>query len=484
MCGLVDDAFNFVKDSAGEIFSHPGQAAGALFGIPGYDPAIGGLFNNGSNGAIISPTGNFTSGAWNDMYNANPNDSGALNLFGSVNSVADKIAPAAAGYFAAPALAGSLGGSAADGADLGAGTFSAGLGASAAPETLGGLESGMGGAGMFGIDAGTGTAIGSGVAQGMGAGGLGIAGGSSLGGLGSTGGTYLSGLGGSTTSGTGLGSMSNTAASMPSSPVDMGGGGTSMEGAQASMPAGASNPMAAGAVGPSAGSQAPMGGDLSSLFGPTSTSAYSPMGSAVGDSTGGITNGVTPFGASLGQGGVGSGLATDVPGQSIGDNYSAAANSSDQGGGGGFMNGLNSFLNAAGGNNGTTGGIQNLFKLGQQGLSAYQQYQKGQAASNYAKSIRDIYSPTGAYAQQMKDTIGRQYAAQGRRGETSPQAVQLAAQLASSQAQAMGGSNYANAAQNTSGANALNGLFGIADTEAGKNLIGAGYQGLSNLFGA
>lgn len=95
MCGALDDALDFTKDVAGEIFSHPGEAAGAALGIPGFDPVIGGLFN--SNNSLIGPTGDFTSSAWNDMDAANPGDSSALNLFQGLNGVADDIAPAIAG---------------------------------------------------------------------------------------------------------------------------------------------------------------------------------------------------------------------------------------------------------------------------------------------------------------------------------------------------------------------------------------------------
>ena len=126
--------------------------------------------------------------------------------------------------------------------------------------------------------------------------------------------------------------------------------------------------------------------------------------------------------------------------------------------------------------------------MGNSAVNGWQQYQKGQAASNYAKSIQDIYSPNGAYAQQMKSTLGRQYAANGRGSQASPQAVQLAAALANSQAQAMGGSNYANAAQNTSGSNILNGLFSNFASPTGAATLGrlgsAGISSLSNLFGA
>lgn len=449
MCGVISDAFDFIKDSVGEIASHPWQALGAAAGVPGYDPFFGGLFNNGPNGAIISPTGNFTSSAWNDMYNANPQDSGALGLFNGVNAVADKVAPAVAGYFAAPAVAGALGGDTGSAANIGADTFSTGLGeAGGGATTLGGLESGMGGAGLFGAGAGTGTAIGSGVAQGLGAGGLGIAGGDALGGgLAGTGGTYAGGLGGSASSGTGLGSLTNAAAMPPTTgtagPVDLGGSGTSMEGSQAFSPMGGGNPAAAGAI--QSGGGAP-GGDLSSLYGPTSTAAQSPMGTAIGQSTEGVGGGVTPFGSTLGQAPATSGGAWD-------------------------------YLKSP-------GGIQDLFKLGQQGLSAYQQYQKGQAAKNYAGQISGLFGPNSPYAQQMQQTLARQDAAAGRNSQYGTRATQLAAALTQAQANALGGNNYAQAAQNTSGSNVLNGLFGLAGTTAGKNLIGAGFNGLQSLFGA
>lgn len=442
MCGLINDAFDFVKDSAGEIFSHPGAAAGALFGVPGYDPFFGGLFN--SQNALLSPTGNFSSGAWNDMYNANPGDSGALGLFHGVNDVADKIAPAAAGYFAAPALGAAMGGEGGSAAGIGADTFSSGLGEAGGASSLGGLESGMGGAAMFGPGAGTGTAIGSGVAQGMGAGGLGIAGGEALGSsLAGTGGTYMSGLGGSTSSGTGLGSLTNGGASLPqgaASPVDLGGSGTSMEGGQAFTPSGGGNPMAAGATG------GPQGGNLSTLYGPESTAAQSPMGTALGQSTQGVGGTVQPFGATLGQ----------VPATS-----------------GGAFDYLKS-----------PSGIQDLFKLGQQGLGAYQQYQKGQAAKNYANSIASLYGPNSPYAQQMQQTLARQDAAAGRNSQGGTRAVQLAAALTQAQANALGNSNYAQAAQNTSGSNMLNGLFGLmGNTGTGARLGSAAFNGLSSLFG-
>lgn len=152
--GLLDSVFGFTKDSLGEIASHPWQAAGAALGVPGYDPFFGGLFNNKPGGALISPTGNFTSSAWQDMYNRNPGDAGALNTFSGINSVADKVAPAIAGFYAGPALSAATSGA---GAGAGAGTglstgstAGAGMGAasSAAPEM--GL---LGTGGMYGTAA-------------------------------------------------------------------------------------------------------------------------------------------------------------------------------------------------------------------------------------------------------------------------------------------------------------------------------------------
>ena len=464
MCGIVDDAFNFVKDSVGEIASHPFQALGAAAGVPGYDPFFGGLFNSGPGGAIISPTGNFTSGAWNDMYNANPSDSGALGLFSGINSVADKIAPA----IAAPGIGsglgaafGSLGGAGA-GAGIGADTFATGLGEAGAggASSLGGLEAGMGGAAMFGPAAGTGTAIGGELAANAGASGLGIAG---AGGLGSefagTGGTYAAGLGGGTAPGLGGNAVVPGNPSGMAGPVDLGGAGQSLEGGQATMAPGG-NPMAAGAIGPG-GQTGPMGfesagagggeqggGNLSSMFGPTSPSAYSPMGTTVGQSTAGVGGGITPYGATLGQ---------DLS-QGVG------------------LGGIGDYLKSP-------TGIQDLFKLGQQGLGAWQKIQQGNAARNYANSISSLFSPNSPYAQQMAQTLGRQDAAAGRNSQYGTRATQLAAALTQAQANALGGSNYAQAAQNTAGTNALNGLFGLAGTGAGQRLLGAGFNSLSSLFG-
>lgn len=498
MCDPLGDAFDFVKDSVGEVFKHPGEALGAAFGVPGYDPFIGGLFN--SDHSLLSPTGNFTSSAWNDMYNDNPEDSGALGTFQGVNAVADKVAPALAGGFASGALGGV--GAAGDSsvAGIGADTFSSGVG-SAGSSTLGGLESGMGGAGLFGAGAGTGTAIGSGVAQGLGAGGLGVADASALGGLASSGGTYAAGLGGGA-QGTGLGSLTSggaspTGAGGQAPPVDLGGSGTSMEGSQAAAGGGGApgSPVASGAIGnpgDASGAYAPSGSgtNLSTMFGANSTGAGSPMGTAIGQSTTGV--GAGPSGGAFdavtsGANGVG---ATDIPGQSIGSDYGTAANSADQGGD--FLSNL--FRQFGGGGAQGGGGIggtgiqgndiMNLLKVGQ---SAWQQHQASQKANAYAGSISSLFGPSSPYAQQMAQTLARQDAAAGRNSQYGNRSTQLAAALTQAQAQALGSNNYSQAAQNTSGTNVLNGIFNAFGSPQGTQSAGrlgsAAFNGLSSLFG-
>lgn len=424
MCGIVNDVFDFAKDSIGEIFRHPGEALGAAFGVPGFDPFFGGLFN--SDHSLLSPTGNFTSSAWNDMYNANPEDSGALGMFHGINSIADKVAPAAAGYFAAPAMAGALGGTTGDAATgLGAGSFSTGLESTG---SLGGLESGMGGAGLFGINAGTGTALGSGVAQGMGAGGLGIAGGEALGGMTAGGGTFSGALGGGT-SGTGLGSYTGGAQlPSPTASVDVGNGAASIEGGQAAP--GASQ---MGASGP--GGQP--GANLSAMYGPDSTAAQSPMGTALGQSTSGV-------GGAVQNGALGAGSGTG-----------AGMNVSD---------------------------LQSLFNLAKSGYGAYQQWHQGQQAQDYMGSLKGLFSPNSPYAQQMSQTLGRQDAAAGRNSQYGTRSVQLAAALAQAQANVMGGNNYAAAANNANKGNIGNSLFSnFSDPKQLQSLYNLGSSGFNSL---
>jgi hypothetical protein len=443
MCGLIDDAFSFVKDSVGEVFSHPAQALGAAFGVPGYDPFFGGLFNNREGGALISPTGNFTSSAWNDMYNQNPSDSGALGLFHGVNAIADKVAPAVAGYFAGPALGAAMG-SSGGAAPIAADTFGAGLGDTAGGvSSLGGLESGMGGAALFGPAAGTGTAIGPSVAQGLGAGGLGMAGGDSLGGLTASSGMYTGGLGGST-GGTGLSSLPTGGAQVPGNPsgIGTGGGSQSLEGGQAAAMPQVGNPAAAaGATGSPGGAT---GGDLSALYGPTSTALGSPAGTGLGQSTAGVGGGVTPYGATLGQ---------DL----------------SQGAAGGGID------------------LQSLFNLAKSGYGAYQQWHQGQQAQNYMNGINNLFTPNSPYAQQMAQTLARQDAKEGRNSQYGTRATQLAAALTQAQAQAMSNPAYASAAQNAGKGNILNSLFSnFSSPGAMQNLYNTGsaaFNGLSSLFG-
>lgn len=450
MCGVIDTLGTFAKDSIGEITSHPLQALGAAAGVPGYDPFFGGLFNSGQGGALISPTGNFTTGAWNDMAQANPNDVGALGTMSGVNKIADMVAPAAAGYFAAPALGGAGGME-----GTGAGAFTTGLGDTAA--TTGGLESGLGGAAMFGANAGTGTALGSAAAQGLGAGGLGIAGPSTLEGLTAGAGTYAGALGGGATpySGTGIGGYQG-GAQMPSSAIDTSGGALSPEGGQAMAPGG----------GATTGSGAPMGFDQAAAMQggqPAATGASAGPGNITdmfGSSA--TPSATTGSGAPYGFGGEGGQAANVSP-------VSSQAN-------GGWANNIGgSGLN-----------LNDVMRLGSTVQNFWQQRQAASQANNYANSIKDIYSPNGAYAQQMQQTLARQDAAAGRNSQGGTRAVQLAAALANSQAQALGGNNYAKAAQNI-GTSALNGLFqnfaspqGVAS--AGR-LGSAAFNGLSSLFG-
>jgi hypothetical protein len=447
MCGLFNDAADFITSSVKEIASHPLEAAGAALGVPGFDPAIGGFFNSGN--ALISPTGNFTTGAWNDMFNASPGNSG-LGLFSGVNQVADKVAPALAGGFAAGGGLGSaLSSTGTDAASgLGGTAFTTGL-EGAGSSTLGGLEGSLGGAGLFGASAGTGTAIGSGVAQGLGAGGLGIAGGDALGGTVGT--TFGSALGASPT-GTGLGTSATLPAGADSGAVSVGGGAVSPEGSQAapgafqngaSMPGQGLGPSGFEGAGPGGGEQG--GGNLSALYGPNPSdantlSAGSSAGQVLGQSTGGISPALT------------------------------------------------STAKAATGNMDPTlfQNLGSLFKLANSGVNAWQQLQQGHAQSNYANSIKDIFSPTGAYANQMAQTLARQDAAAGRNSQYGTRSVQLAAALAQAQANALGNSNYARAATATPNMNALNGLFAnFSSPQAMQglyNLGSAGFNGLSNLF--
>jgi hypothetical protein len=235
---LFGNIGNFVGDSLGEFASHPWQAAGALLGVPGYDPFFGGLFNNRPGGALISPTGNFTSSAWQDMYNRNPGDAGALNMFNGINSVADKVAPAIAGFYAGPALSAATS------------SMGGGAGAAAGSAGLGGTAGAMGASGAAGA---------------AGAGSLGSAG--SMGLLG-TGGMYGS-------------AAAANAAAAPSIASSMGGGLLGTGGMYGAVPV---NTAAFGGSGVFGGSAAPAISGMPSAGG----SMFSDGGSFLTNGTGGM----------------------------------------------------------------------------------------------------------------------------------------------------------------------------------------------------
>lgn len=157
---MLGDIGDFVGSTVGEIGKHPLQALGAAFGVPGYDPFFGGLLNNHKGGALLSPTGNFTSSAWDEMKGDNPDKTAGLDLFHKVNSVADVIAPIVAGGYGASS-AGLFGGGAGSGGggllDSIGGLFGGGSGGGAAGGVLGLPESISGGGALTGVDAGLGS---------------------------------------------------------------------------------------------------------------------------------------------------------------------------------------------------------------------------------------------------------------------------------------------------------------------------------------
>lgn len=104
MCGgFLNDAFNFTKSIFKEAFNDP-----LKFITPGFDPILGnplkGDFMSGD--AVITPTGNFTGDVWDRMYERAGEDNGFLDRFYKYNQIADKVAPAVAGYYGGGALGG------------------------------------------------------------------------------------------------------------------------------------------------------------------------------------------------------------------------------------------------------------------------------------------------------------------------------------------------------------------------------------------
>lgn len=469
MCGLIDDiggflgkAVTFTKDVAEEAFHHPLQTLGTM--------ALGPALASGMDmagigfGSVISPTGNFSPSFWGDMASDFPGDSGALSLFSDINSVADKIAPAMAGGFAAPSgLFGSLAGTGDAAMGIGAGA------STAADTTLGGLEASTGGAGLWGPMAGMGTAIGPETAASMGAGSLGVAGPSTLGALGEAGSGFTSALGGGGVStGLGGGATDLNAAISANSGAGAGGIGVGATGnapvadmsnslqigmaPDQGMASGAAlSPGTTGASAASgesaAASQVPGSQGLSTMFGPDSTSMYSPTGQAISQNAAGAGLNNVQFGE-LGQGAKGMDLS-DIT------QYASP-----------------------------------LMKLFNTGMGAYQQYAKQRALNDYMGQIDQLYSPNSPYAKQMAETLARQDAAAGRNSQYGTRATQLAAALTQDRARALGNNNYYSAATAQPGANMLNTLFsnfsspqGIADLGKLYQLGSAGFNGLASLFG-
>ena len=497
MCGILDDVLPVLGSIGGFLIGGPwGAAAGG---------ALGGTLSEGF------------------QTHWNPE----ATLIGAATG-------GAGGYFGGGSLGTALENLGANAVGPASQGFATDLASNVAPTTLGGLESAAGGSSLFGPLAGTGTAIG-GAADALGGGGLGMAGGDALSGV--TGNMdYLGGLGGGT-QGTGLGIQGTPAATAdlsgvtaattpttganyaqgitPGNPTSTLGstqangvtttpmaspiGSNVMEGSQAaSAGAQTGTPTAASGGGLSLeGGQAAgvPGGDqgaLAAMYGPTSTAPGSTVGQGIANTgvevpgAGNVQFGALGEGTSAAPGSLGDNVATDIPGQSIGANYDAAANSAAQGGG--WQNVLSQLFSGGGAGEaqGQVGQLSPWLGLAKSGLGAYQQYAQQQANNRYVNQIGQIFCPSGPYAQQMQSNIARQYASRGKNAEIGPQQVQLAAALAQAQAQAMGGANYARAATATPGASMLNSLFSTAvnpQYAPGLAQLGSSaWNGLQNLF--
>jgi hypothetical protein len=462
MCGIIDDILPIVGSVAGFALGGP---VGAAIG--------GGL------------------GGFTGSYAQNHNILGGL-----MGGVTGGIG----GYFGGGSLANALGNLGNAGVGAASAGFDTSLASNVAPSTLGGLESGAGGAAMFGPAAGTGTAIGSNAAGALGGGGLGLAGGDALSGV-SSNPTFLGGLGGGF-QGTGLGVggqgssisdlsgvMSGTgggggitagtgeaspstlnapvsnmssmqsgtgitspmASPNPTSPI----GSNVMEGSQA---ANATDMSAGGGVNGASleGSQAATSGtgpsNLAALYGPDSTAAGSPMGQGIANS------------ASTGMPGV-----NDVQYGALGEGATSGASK-------GMGDDLSSLY----------GQVSPWMKLANAGLGAYQQYARQNAMDNYTNQINQMYSPNSPYAQQMQQTLARQDAANGRNSQYGTRATQLAAALTEARTRALTSNPYFSASTATPGASMLNGLFANFGSPQGMQALGqigsSTFNGLSSLF--
>jgi hypothetical protein len=488
MCKVFDDILPVLGSVGGFLIGGP---AGAAIG-----------------GALGGATGNY-------VQNHNLLGAAVGGLTGGVG-----------GYFGGGSLANALSGLGSSSVGAATEGFDTGLMANTSANTLGNLESSAGGAGLFGANAGTGTAIGS-AANALGGAGLGVAGGDALSGISSAYPGFLGGLGGGT-QGTGLGvsgatgsqadllgalgggngaigestSLNGTGGTATSNYSTTGGAspysinsptstlsstqsGTGVLGNSGTTASPIGSNIAEGSQAATTGSGAPYGfdggaslegmqaaqapggqGAMAAMFGPDSTASASPIGQGISG-----TGAEVPGASNVQFGALGEGTAS-APGAATG------------------ATGVNGYDNTGAG---STGSLQDIYnqvspwaRLANVGLNAYQQMAQQQKQNAYANQISNIFSPTGAYAQQMQSNIARQYAQQGRNAEYGPQQVQLAAALAQAQAQALGNQNYYRAATNTSGANALNSLFSnFSSPQAMAGLVNAGqsaYNGLSNLF--
>lgn len=471
MCGLLDDLL--------PVF---GSIAGFMVGGP-WGAAIGGAL-----------------GGFGGSYFQN-HDFGQSLFGGAVGGIG--------GYFGGGNIANGLGlmGDTSTLGDL------AGTAAANGAGTLGELEQGAGGAAMFGPAAGTGTAIGS-AASSLGGTGLGLAGGDALSGISNAGLGYMGGLGGGY-AGTGLGSNSlggetanlNGVMNGAANPTATAGGGagtqagvqapTSNMGAMTNTPTGNAIPGQGGALGGTTSpSQFTMPGQAPQAAGPSTGGLEGGQAAPMDQNAaaaGAITNpgtpetptnlstmyGPTSSSATVAPQGV-MGQSIGAAGGNVGQSVQAGALGEAQKTGMDFSD-----LGSLFGGGGQQGGVSPMALLAKTGLGAYQQYQQQQAQNAYRDQISNIFSPGGAYAQQMAQTLGRQDAAAGRNSQYGTRSVQLAAALAQAQAQALGGSNYYRAATATPGANMLNSLFSnyFANPGAFNQMGSAAFNGLSNLFG-
>jgi len=453
MCGLFNSALPIIGAIAGN------------FLLPGLGTGIGAMIGGAVGGAA----------------------GGYLNTHSLGGTLLGGVTGGVGGYFGGPSMANGLGSLFSSGTTSALGELGATAAANGVTD-LGGLEAASGGAALFGPSAGTGTAMGS-AANALGGQGLGIAGGDALSGVaGNT--DFMGGLGGGY-GGTGLGVGTNLGSSQsglngisvaanPNSPTSvmantnfngpspttntagMASGETSQAPSPMGNTLGAQPTQAAGnvlegnqAVNPGSDVGAALqggqqgGSNLSTMYGPNSTAASSPMGQGIAGS--------------------GGGLGQNVQAGALGEAAKTGMDASD-------LTGM--FNNAA-----------PWMRLANAGYGAYQNYQQQQAQKAYMDQINSQFAPNSPYAQQMQETLARQDAAQGRNSQYGTRAVQLAAALTQARAQALGNSNYYRAASQPGGlATMFNPFFAIFGSPQGMQALGqigsAGFNGLSSLFGA